>query len=411
MKESSRAKQLLREKLADQQSKAASPSNPLLKYNNINQLVCKICHEIVKSEAFWTAHANSRNHKEALDALKNQQKQKQQPSHQFAVPEPRIKPHSTSPSSSSSTPTPNPSLPRAPASLPSLPSSSQPEKSPSSSLPDKSPSSSQPEKSPSSSQHEESPPSSPEKSTTEISTSLHQTNHKRLLASEAFVQEEIENEQETHPYSFSSSLSESLKKKPKTASLNDDFDDHLPLKALFASPSQRQLFEAPEPSDDSQTELKPLGSLGNQLPQGFFDDPKIDAKARNVKRDSLDVEMEKFKEAIRQAEKDSNQESQQLSRLGIGNLDGSDSEIDEALVEEYENASIQYEVAQTHDDQKQQLLRFEAIKKKALQKKDTQRTYTQMLVGKPNEVVSEKKKKSRNKKVSNETFDWRAKAF
>ena len=44
--------------------------SPIAKYNQLGQLTCIVCNQIVKSELMWNAHINSKLHLEAKNQLK-----------------------------------------------------------------------------------------------------------------------------------------------------------------------------------------------------------------------------------------------------------------------------------------------------------------------------------------------------
>ena len=44
--------------------------SPIAKYNQLGQLTCIVCNQIVKSELMWNAHINSKSHLEAKNQLK-----------------------------------------------------------------------------------------------------------------------------------------------------------------------------------------------------------------------------------------------------------------------------------------------------------------------------------------------------
>lgn len=38
--------------------------SPLVRYNELDQAVCKVCNVVIKSESLWSAHQASRKHNE-----------------------------------------------------------------------------------------------------------------------------------------------------------------------------------------------------------------------------------------------------------------------------------------------------------------------------------------------------------
>lgn len=61
-------KALFRAKLAQRNQKRIE--NPLVRYNDHDQPVCRVCDVVLKSETDWTVHQTSRKHKVAIDTLK-----------------------------------------------------------------------------------------------------------------------------------------------------------------------------------------------------------------------------------------------------------------------------------------------------------------------------------------------------
>ncbi|GLT94713.1 hypothetical protein SLE2022_124420 [Rubroshorea leprosula] len=64
-----RNKALFRAKL-NAQKKERRIDSPLVRYNEFDQPVCRICDVVLKSESNWDAHQASRKHREAIDKLK-----------------------------------------------------------------------------------------------------------------------------------------------------------------------------------------------------------------------------------------------------------------------------------------------------------------------------------------------------
>lgn len=61
-----------------------------------------------------------------------------------------------------------------------------------------------------------------------------------------------------------------------------------------------------EETDKKQEVVEDIKESGEVLPEGFFDDPKLDAKARNVEyKDAVEEEWEKFQKEIREADYES----------------------------------------------------------------------------------------------------------
>lgn len=52
------------------QEKTAKVNSPLAKYNEAGQLTCVLCNSVVRSEAVWNVHINSKQHKENVELAK-----------------------------------------------------------------------------------------------------------------------------------------------------------------------------------------------------------------------------------------------------------------------------------------------------------------------------------------------------
>ncbi|KAL3838717.1 hypothetical protein ACJIZ3_023308 [Penstemon smallii] len=63
-------KKLFRAKLKAQKQEKQRIDSPLVRYNEHDQLVCKVCDVVIKSDSLWPAHQVSRKHHEAIDKLK-----------------------------------------------------------------------------------------------------------------------------------------------------------------------------------------------------------------------------------------------------------------------------------------------------------------------------------------------------
>ncbi|KAL2470326.1 zinc ion binding [Abeliophyllum distichum] len=59
-----------RAKLNAQKLERQRIDSPLVRYNEHDQLVCRVCDVVVKSESLWPAHQASRKHHEAINNLK-----------------------------------------------------------------------------------------------------------------------------------------------------------------------------------------------------------------------------------------------------------------------------------------------------------------------------------------------------
>ncbi|PNX80735.1 zinc finger protein, partial [Trifolium pratense] len=62
-------KALFRAKL-NAQKKEKRIESPLVRYNEFDQPVCRVCEVVLKSESLWDAHQVSRKHREAISNLK-----------------------------------------------------------------------------------------------------------------------------------------------------------------------------------------------------------------------------------------------------------------------------------------------------------------------------------------------------
>ncbi|XP_073155263.1 protein ABA AND ROS SENSITIVE 1 [Henckelia pumila] len=63
-------KALFRAKLNAQKQEKQRIDSPLIRYDEHDQLVCRVCDVVIKSESLWPAHQASRKHHEAIDKLK-----------------------------------------------------------------------------------------------------------------------------------------------------------------------------------------------------------------------------------------------------------------------------------------------------------------------------------------------------
>lgn len=63
-------KALYRAKLNAQKGEKQKLDSPLVRYNEHDQLVCRVCDVVVKSESHWPAHQASRKHHEAIENFK-----------------------------------------------------------------------------------------------------------------------------------------------------------------------------------------------------------------------------------------------------------------------------------------------------------------------------------------------------
>ncbi|XP_024527944.1 zinc finger protein 830-like [Selaginella moellendorffii] len=67
-------KAMFRSRLRQAEERKEKIDSPLARYNDLGQLVCKVCNISIKTEALWGAHLASQQHKEAADELKERAK-------------------------------------------------------------------------------------------------------------------------------------------------------------------------------------------------------------------------------------------------------------------------------------------------------------------------------------------------
>ncbi|KAL0430471.1 UNVERIFIED_CONTAM: Zinc finger protein [Sesamum radiatum] len=92
-----RKKALFRAKLNAQKQEKQRIVSPLVRYNEHDQPVCRVCEVVVKSESLWHAHLASRKHHEAIDKLKANAAAVNQPNNTKPeeLPKPKPKPESS----------------------------------------------------------------------------------------------------------------------------------------------------------------------------------------------------------------------------------------------------------------------------------------------------------------------------
>jgi len=74
-------------------------TSPLVRYNDLDQAVCKICNVVVKSEVLWNPHLASRAHKEAAEKFKARAAKVTQEAAKPQIPAPAITPSPAEPAS------------------------------------------------------------------------------------------------------------------------------------------------------------------------------------------------------------------------------------------------------------------------------------------------------------------------
>ncbi|XP_055586811.1 zinc finger protein 830 [Uranotaenia lowii] len=200
--------------------------SPLAKYNESGQLTCALCRSVVRSEAVWKVHINSKQHRENIEeAKKLKEKIGSQPA----------------------------------------PVSSNPQQQDATSL-----------------QGSFKRPSSPNAHDAEKNKKV-----KGILKNYAVPNETNKTDLPSDFFDSGSKINKNLVnlKLPSASSANQ-----LP-KDLKDPP------EGLKPADEGQPQEPEA-----ELPEGFFDDPKADAKARNIEyRDPNDEEWERFQKEIKEA--------------------------------------------------------------------------------------------------------------
>ncbi|XP_048007548.1 zinc finger protein 830 [Leguminivora glycinivorella] len=75
--EKKKAQEEMRRLMAERKKKDVKTTkidNPLAKYNNLGQLMCLLCSSVVRSEAVWPVHLNSKQHRENVEKAKELKK-------------------------------------------------------------------------------------------------------------------------------------------------------------------------------------------------------------------------------------------------------------------------------------------------------------------------------------------------
>ncbi|BFZ07753.1 hypothetical protein BsWGS_10792 [Bradybaena similaris] len=65
-------RRLMKEKQSVIKDSSKKVNHPLAKYNSLNQLVCILCNNVIKNDILWTSHLQSRQHKEKAIAIRTQ---------------------------------------------------------------------------------------------------------------------------------------------------------------------------------------------------------------------------------------------------------------------------------------------------------------------------------------------------
>ncbi|EDO49077.1 predicted protein [Nematostella vectensis] len=139
----------------------------------------------------------------------------------------------------------------------------------------------------------------------------------------------------------------------------------------------------PETTQESDRKQSSNSKPSEDLPEGFFDDPKLDAKARKVEyKDPQDEEWEKFQKAIQM-----------------------ENQVSEALVEEDDEvARIDRQLTELNE-QRQYFLRAHTLR----DKQDVIRTAVSEEAKQRREQKDEEDSTSTDSEDFEEFFDWRAK--
>ncbi|XP_032222156.1 zinc finger protein 830 isoform X2 [Nematostella vectensis] len=155
-------------------------------------------------------------------------------------------------------------------------------------------------------------------------------------------------------------------------------------KTTTASGLPSDFFEnQPETTQESDRKQSSNSKPSEDLPEGFFDDPKLDAKARKVEyKDPQDEEWEKFQKAIQM-----------------------ENQVSEALVEEDDEvARIDRQLTELNE-QRQYFLRAHTLR----DKQDVIRTAVSEEAKQRREQKDEEDSTSTDSEDFEEFFDWRAK--
>lgn len=174
-------------------------------------------------------------------------------------------------------------------------------------------------------------------------------------------------------------LPSSVKNEMSTGGLPSDFFDAQPSNtSVHTTSTHTDVFTEPQPVD-KQKDKSCSGNKVDSLPEGFFDDPVLDAKARNVEyKDPMEDEWEKFQKTIAE-----------------------ESNVSEAIMEVDEEESL---VERDIDQIDQQIYMWSNVKKLQSQVEETRLTQSNKEDGKSSESDSE------DIDEYEDLFNWRAKA-
>ncbi|XP_065085950.1 zinc finger protein 830 [Ochlerotatus camptorhynchus] len=281
--------------------------SPLAKYNDAGQLSCILCSSVVRSEAVWKVHVNSKQHKESIEQAKQLKEKAAQSATTIAQPQ--------------KTPTVDATASVAVA----TPSAFK-------------------------------RPSSPGPRETASNKKI-----KGILKNSASVDQSL-------PADFFDS----------GAKINKDLVNiRLPGRSGAGKDDQAEAAPVEPPPDEEK------------LPEGFFDDPKADAKARNIEyKDPNDEEWERFQKVIKEATTES---------LAIIN-------------EEQEESTAERQISEI-DEQIRNWSRVLSLEKK--KEEVRHRTLTAMEVGEKAVKVKKEEQQDSDEEADDTEFeefpDWRAK--
>lgn len=226
--------------------------SPLAKYNELGQLQCVLCKTIVRSADVWKVHINAKQHKQNIELAK------------------QLKPQT---SASGKQPTPAGKTPSASAAVaPSL-------------------------KRPASVPTNVQPPVVPEKRLRGI---LKNSASSSAAETDAQPTSAIPSDFFDAP-SGQPSLSYYAATMQKTSIRQDLISINRP------DPTQQTTADAVDPNPNASATSVAAAAVDETLPEGFFDDPVKDAKARNLEyRDPVEEEWDRFQKEIKAAADTSN---------------------------------------------------------------------------------------------------------
>ncbi|KAK3092567.1 hypothetical protein FSP39_004492 [Pinctada imbricata] len=228
------------------------------KYNALDQLVCVLCNSVIKSDILWTAHLGSRQHKEKLDVMRTAGPTKPpelvgKRKAEFIEPVPHKKLKEKDKGVKHSDGVPSDFFDSKRTALPKNSSEKTSEK-------------------------------TPIKSILKSSNSQNSTNQLGLGSYSSSEEDDSEDEDEKGKQSMSSSVTPSMQSSIQLShpSLPPDFFD--------------SGVKTEEPVEEEKTK-----TMADVLPEGFFDNPKADAKVRQVEyKDKMEEEWEMFQRAMKE---------------------------------------------------------------------------------------------------------------